>query len=227
MQPDSPLDWGVLRAYPGFVNASVSRAAVLAPVLALVVVSGGCRPPASGARTLNAALGEYGIDFGAMGKAAVIDEFKRQGKKMAFHTLVATNGRLRAELEITSPLPQPLAKRYGASKYAVFDSLYDPHRHPYPGAITTLIRCPKDKKPEPVQVPALGGNVLVLLADASGRYTFGVWQKGLVKHRGAYCVVYHAGSKSLLEVKLFQPSGQFERDAVLAAIGSLRSLEGR
>ena len=184
----------------------------------------GSRPSAE-TRTLNAVLREYGVTMGEIGAAPIASEFKRKGKTIGFHSLVATGGGFRVEIEITAPLSADLAERYRASKYTMVRSQYGPQRHPYPGVITNISVCPEDKKPLETRVDLLGQDTVVLLANASARFTFGVWEDDLIKHRAAFCVLYAPRTQSLFEVRIFQPHDRFDRDAVLRVLGTIRGID--
>jgi len=176
--------------------------------------------------TLNAALAAYGLSMGKAGDAPLAGDFRRKGSTIAFHSLLAADNDLRVEIEIMSPLTPDLAKRYLNSKYTIVRSLYGPQPHPYPGVITNITDCPDDKKPVERSVQVLGRPVTVLLANASARYTFGVWEDDLIKHRAAFCVVYVPETKALFEIKIFQPSARFNADTVLRALGNLKLTSG-
>ncbi len=174
--------------------------------------------------TLDTVLREYGVAIGEIGGTRIDREFRRKGTNIGFHSLVATDGDVRVEMEIMAPLPADIAKRYLTAKYTIVRSQYGPQPHPYPGVITNLTDCPEDKKPVETQVEVLGQAVVVLLANASERFTFGVWEDDLIKHRGAFCVLYVPERNALFEVRIFQPHDRFDRDAVLKVLGSLRGI---
>lgn len=188
-------------------------------VLTSALAAANAAEPAGG---LNDALRPCGLK--TAGDFRVESDFKRSSGGTAYDTIVASNDTLRVEIELVRPVSRQRAANYAKSKYTVLKSLYDAQRSPYPGQITNKEECPPERKPVGVTMTILGQPTPVLLANATERHTFGVWQDDLIKTRGAFCVVYDEISRSILEFRVFQSSASFRPETVAGFLESLARL---
>lgn len=171
---------------------------------------------------LNDALRPCGLRMAEQLK--VESDFKRSSGGKYYDTIVASNNNFHVEIDLVRPVSRQRALNYAKSQYTVLHSLYDGKRSPYPGEITHSEECPADRKPESRTATILDQKTEVLLANATDRHTFGVWQDDLIKTRGAFCVVFDEQSQSTLEFRIFQPASSFQPQIVIDFLESLTRL---
>ncbi len=186
---------------------------------ALMVLLSGAAPAEQPAGELNDALASCRLKMA--GPLRLNSDFKRSSAGKDYDTLVASNDTLYVEIDLVRPVSRQRALNYAKSQYTVLQSLYEGKRSPYPGQITQSEECPADRKPESRVVTILGQPTEVLLANATERHTFGVWQDDLIKTKGAFCVVYDERSQATLEFRVFQPIDSFQPQTVIGFLESL------
>ncbi len=172
--------------------------------------------------SLNELLSDYGIEFKKGGSSPILKDFGFIAKNKYFRNIVAQEGKTRIEMEIIDPLNEEEASKHMAVKYAIIKNLYGPQRIPYQGTITITTDCPAEKKPEKAKVTIMGRSRLVLLANASERYTLGVWDDTLIKQKAAFTVFYDQGMSTLYRVIIFPPAASFNRKEVFEILKSIK-----
>jgi hypothetical protein len=195
---------------------------ILCLVGALLLLLPPRAPAADKPASLNEALRPYHVQFAGV-DAPVLENFRRASAETVFDTIIAGGGSLRVEIEVVAPESPELAANYSKSKYEIIKALYGPQYTPYPGEVTNQTECPPDRKPLSRTVSLLGKDTEVLLANATERYTFGVWEDDLIKQRGAFCVLYDDATKTLYQFKVFQPSSATD-ESLLATVRTLRRI---
>lgn len=182
------------------------------------------RPSEARAATLDESLKPYGVSLPLAAGFTVAKDLRRKGTKKSFHTLIAEKGDTRIELEITLPFDPEEAEQQGRLKRNTLISLYGAQYTPYPGEVTNLTSCPENMKPKVSKHPILGQPVEVIVANATERYTFGVWEKSLVKRTAAVTLAYEPRSKALFHIRVFQPYSKFTASQAIGILKSLRTL---
>ncbi len=177
---------------------------------------------AAGGETLNDALRSHRLKTS---QALRVDRnVIRTSGGTTYQELEASNEGLYVKIEISSPVTHDRAMNYAKAQYAMIADLYGPQPIPYSGQITNQTECPKDRRPERLDVQILGIKTEVLVANGTERHTFGVWEDDLIKTKGAFGVVFDENEKSLLEFKVFQSSAGYRREN---ATGFFESLSRR
>ncbi len=171
--------------------------------------------------SLNELLSDYGIEFKKGGSSLVLKDFSFIAQDKYFRNIVTQEGKNRIDMEIIKPLNEEEASKHMAVKYAIIKNLYGPQMIPYQGTITTTTDCPAEKKPKEKKVVITGKKRLVLLVNATERYTLGVWDDTLIKQKAAFTVFYDQGMSTLYRVTIFQPANSFNRQAVFEILRSI------
>ncbi len=78
---------------------------------------------------------------------------------------------------------------------------------PYPGHITSSIRCDSTKYLKEKILSFRGADTKLILAVASGRHIFGVCSSNEIKYASAFWAAYDEQRKLVVTVKLFKPIG--------------------
>jgi hypothetical protein len=176
------------------------------------------------AATLDDVLRPYQIRCDKAEAFSVARNFKHPAQGKMYHTIAAEDPgtKTRIEIEITRPVSAEYALHYSSQQYSVIQGLYGSRTIPYPGAVTVPTGCPENKKPTLTSVEIMGKPVQVLLANASERYVFGVWDDDLIKQKGALAIFYDAKLTTYYQIIIFQPAGAFDREKVFGLLKSLQ-----
>lgn len=174
---------------------------------------------------LDSELGQYEISFAKCGAATVVRNYKFRAREMTFHVLAGEESGCRAELEIIRNIAPDKAGRYIESKYAVIRDLYEPKAIPYSGAVTHDTECPADMKPARISLEILGRPVQALLANASERYTLGVWEKGSVRKKAGFIAFYDEPARILFQVLVFADADKAAAGRITGILSGIRRAE--
>ncbi len=174
--------------------------------------------------TLNEALSPYGASFGSSGKMPVLKNFANTARGRTFHTIIAQKEDTRIEFEIIKPLEKDIAAQHITAKYQIIMNLYGPQTIPYPGAITRKTDCPENKKPVEIKTRLNEKPARVLIANASDRYVFGVWDDALIKQKAAFAVTYDQNTGTLYQIMVFRPAGSFDIKDALDILASFSTV---
>ncbi|MDD5254888.1 MAG: hypothetical protein PHR11_02400 [Candidatus Omnitrophica bacterium] len=173
---------------------------------------------------LNDALASYGVIFDLPEEPNVQQDFTFIAKQKEYRTITAQARNTRVEMEIIKPFTADEAGAYTGSQYAIVKALYSPQIIPYTGEFTVTTDCPPDKKPQESTLEILGKKTAVLVANATERYTFGVWEEDLIKQRGVFYVVYDHRSATIYKITLFRPVEEFNLQEMLNIAASFSRL---
>ncbi len=176
-------------------------------------------------KKLNDALTQYKVRFKNGDSFIVTKEAKYPAKEKTFHSLVAKSGQTLIKMEIIEPLLEEKAIPYTETKYKIIKSLFESNTSPYPGAVTNVINCPEEKKPEEKDIEVMGKPIKVLITNATERYVLGVWADDLIKNKAVYAVVYEPFHKVHYQIVIFQPIESFSWDEMLDILRGFRRLE--
>jgi len=190
----------------------------------LMLVPFSSRADAQSQGQLNEALAPYGVTFSLPEELNVRQNFSFVAKGKEYRTITAQNRNTRIELEIIKRVGADEVGQYTASQYAIIKTLYSPQIIPYTGEFTVTTECPPDKKPQELILEILGKKTAVLVANATERYTFGVWEEDLIKQRGVFYVVYDDRRQTIYKITLFKPVEEFNLQEALSIAASFSRL---
>ena len=173
-------------------------------------------------KNLNDVLKQYQVEFNTTEHLYLIKNLKYPARGRVFHTIIAENKNYYIEMEIVNPLPDKEFDHYSKIKYKIITNLYGPQLIPYTGTLTTTTDCPKEKKPEEIIIEVMKQPTKVLFANATDRYTLGVWEDDLIKTRAAFTIVYDKEKKVMYQIIVFQKIKSFNKQDILSILKNFK-----
>ena len=175
-------------------------------------------------KNLNDPLKQYQVEFNIVEPLYLINNLKYPARNRVFHTIVAENKNYHIEMEIISPFPDKEFEHYSKTKYKIITNLYGPQLIPYTGELTTTTDCPKEKKPEEIIIKIMKQPTKVLLANATNRYTLGVWEDDLIKTKAAFTIVYDKEKEVIYQIIVFQKIESFNKQNILNIFKNFKNI---
>lgn len=173
-------------------------------------------------KTLGNVLSEYGISIPALDGVVVEKDFPRKGEKTSFRNVSARGKDIFADIEIVMPVDAAFYEKQSSRFLRTNEDLYGAQRTPYPGEITNIGVCGKDKKPLRRSIEVLNRKIEVLAGHATDRFSFGACQPDVAKMAGAIGFIYIRDRQASLRLRVFRPIAKFKRESLFAIYESVR-----
>lgn len=203
-----------------------SRLAVAAVFLTAFAAS---RAPAASDARLGEVLAEVGVRSPSLEAAVLAKSLRRQGRSHVFWTVAAGLGRRVIRLEITTGMGPEEAGRLIDERSVVVRALYKPATVDYFGVMSGRSGAPGYLRPD-VVYPEKGlfhsGNP-AFIVWAKKDFDYAVRDRGEAVHRGLLAFRYCADRGTLLQLEIFEPAAEFDKEAALRAFAQFQCSRGR
>lgn len=104
--------------------------------------------------------------------------------------------------------------RLAEEEKALLFGLFEDHQAPYPGALSTTLRCADEHQPALLHQPGEARFLVGLYAN--DRYAFGGCADDLLRYRATVGAWYDAGRRKLVRIEYFEPrEGATDRGAAV------------
>ncbi len=112
----------------------------------------------------------------------------------------------RLRLRVTAGLGPGEAAALALQERALIEGLFEDHQAPYPGALSTTLRCPDELRP--AEVEPRGGALFLLGLQANDRLAFGGCAEDLLHYRATVGAFQDGGGTLLIRIEYFEPKDE-------------------
>lgn len=166
-------------------------------------------------------LGLFGVTYAGEDDFVVEESHPRgdwrKTARPGYWTVIAASGRRKMRLEAARNIGRRSALEKMDDRFASVEGLFKGYAF-YPGMITQQFEVPPELGPEILSPGPRGYKTYVLYSTA--QMTYGVGDPGLAVHRGALTYRYCPETKTLVEVELFFPAEDFNKEGLLKELES-------
>lgn len=169
---------------------------------------------------------EVGVRSPSCEAAALTKSLRREGRNHVFWTAVAGLGRRIIRLEITTNMGPEAAGRLIDERSVVVRALYKPATVDYFGVMSGRSDVPGELRPDvlyPEKSLFRSGNP-AFIVWAKKDFDYAVRERAEAVYRGLLAFRYCAVRRTLLQLEIFEPAAQFDRQAALGAFTQLQCL---
>lgn len=193
------------------------RGAAWAGILAGLLSPGAAGAAPGAYRTLSDVFSELRVRAPSLAGAAVSKSLRREGRQHLFWTVAARLGPRMIRIEITTNLGSAAAGRIIDERSVVVRGLYKPVTVDYFGVMSGRAVLPEELQPEvlyPERRVLRSGNPAFLLW-AKRDLSYAVRNRGEAVYRGLLAFRYCEAQRTLLQVEVFEPAAEFDKEAAL------------
>ncbi|MEK7233524.1 MAG: hypothetical protein AAB268_06895 [Elusimicrobiota bacterium] len=200
------------------------RLAVAAVFLAVFASTHAPASPAASYSRLGDVFAEVGVRSPSCEAATLTKSLRREGRSHVFWTAVARLGRRIIRLEITTNMGPEAASRFIDERSVVVRALYKPATVDYFGVMSGRSDVPGELRPDvlyPEKSLFHSGNP-AFIVWAKKDFDYAVRERAGAVYRGLLAFRYCALRRTLLQLEIFEPAAQFNREAALRAFTQLQ-----
>ena len=136
----------------------------------------------------------------------------RAGVQTGHWTVIAASGRHKIRLEASRNIDPSAALKKMGDRFSSVEGLFKGYAF-YPGMITQRFEVPSELGLEIVPEEPRGCKTYLLYSTSN--MTYGVGDPHLAAYRGALTYRYCAATRTLVEIELFVPKENFDKEALL------------
>jgi len=167
---------------------------------------------------------EVGVRSPSCESAILTKSLRREGRSHVFWTAVAGLGWRIIRLEITTNMGPEAAGRLIDERSVVVRALYKPATVDYFGVMSGRSDVQSDLRPDvlyPEKSLFHGGNP-AFIVWAKKDFDYAVRDRAEAVYRGLLAFRYCAVRRTLLQLEIFEPAAQFDKEAALRAFTQLQ-----